>query len=81
MLDRKKVRLLRRMNDLTLAEMAEKLGYSTPSAVWRLERYEVDLPLSRLEQIAKVFGVQPEELLLPEPSTEPVTKPGTNTTI
>lgn len=51
---------------MTLAELAEKVGYKSTNAVWRVENGHVDLPVSKLEKFAKILGVSVEELLLCE---------------
>ena len=67
MLDFKKVRRLRRMQDLTQEQFAAMLGYSGHNSLHKLERGQVDLPLSRLEKVAAVLGVPVGDLIVPEP--------------
>ena len=65
-LNRKRMRQLRRFNDLTLAELAEKVGYRSSNSIWKLENSETDAPISKLERMAAIFGVDVQELLLDE---------------
>lgn len=53
-----KIRKVRELRSLTQEKVAEELGMTT-SGYSRIERGEVKLSLSRLEQIAGVLGVQP----------------------
>lgn len=57
-----KIRLFRKAKGLTLEEVAHQLGMST-NGYGDIERGETDIHLSRLEQIAKLFGMELSELM------------------
>ena len=61
-----KIRFLREAKKLRHEDMAERLGMSR-SAYSRLETGEVKLDVDRLQQIADVLDVPPEELLNDQP--------------
>lgn len=65
MLNYRKIRSLRRMQNLSQTEFAVAVGYRSLYSVSRLERGLCDISLSRLEQIASVLGVLVSELILP----------------
>lgn len=71
MLNHKRLRQLRRFNDLTMAELAEKIGYSSANSIWKLENAEIDVPLSKVERIAAIFEVEVQELLVDETKLAP----------
>ena len=56
-----KIHFLRQLKGWSQEEMADKLEMST-NGYAKIERGETDLPLSRLEQIAKVFEIELVEL-------------------
>lgn len=49
-------------NGWTQPELAERMGYNK-SSMLRIERGEVDLPQSRIEQFARVLGTTPGHLM------------------
>lgn len=57
-----KIRKLRELKGWTADDLADKLGMSA-GGLGKLERGESDIPFSRLEQVAKVFGMKVEELV------------------
>jgi transcriptional regulator with XRE-family HTH domain len=57
-----KIKKLRELKNYTQQHMAEELGL-TQSAYSKIEKGETELPYSRLEKIADVFGVKPEDLV------------------
>lgn len=57
-----KIRLFREARAWTQEQMAEKLGLS-PSGYAKLERGQTQLHLSRLQELADIFGIDPIELL------------------
>jgi len=57
-----KIRFMRQLKELSQDEMAEKLGLSL-NGYANIERGETDVQISRLEQIASIFGVDLLELL------------------
>lgn len=56
-----KIRWLRQLHGWSQEEMAAQIGLS-PNGYGSIERGETDVKLSRLEQIAKLFGVKPADL-------------------
>ncbi len=57
-----KIKHLRQAQGLSQEEIAEKLGM-TANGYGGIERGEVDIKLSRLEQLSELFGVELIELL------------------
>jgi len=57
-----KIKKLRELKNLTQTHMAEELGL-TQSAYSKLELGETEVPFSRLEKIAGVFGMKPEDVI------------------
>ena len=57
-----KIRLLRQVKGLTQEEVADKLNLSV-NGYGKIERGECDVNLTRLEQLAGVFGIEAIELL------------------
>ncbi len=58
-----KIKALRLFNDFTQEEMAEKLGYASVQGYAKIERGESDLTIGKLEEIAKVLGVNLQNLI------------------
>ena len=78
MLDHRKLRKYRRLAEMTMVELAEKAGYSSANSIWKIENLVVDVPLSRLEKIAMVFGIPVQDLLMEEPCVKTSGKADTN---
>src|SRR6185437_10301124 len=57
-----KIKKLRELKNLTQEHLATELGLSQ-SAYSKIETGEVDVPYSRLEQIAKVLELKPEDII------------------
>jgi len=57
-----KIKKLRELKNLTQEHLAIELGL-TQSAYSKIESGEVDVPYSRLEQIAKVLELRPEDII------------------
>ncbi len=57
----KKLKSIRKLRNLTQETVAEKLGISTYSYA-KIERGETDVKYSRLQQIAKIMGIELEDL-------------------
>ena len=66
MVNFKRIRQLRRMQDITQKELALRAGYSSQNSLYKLECGMTDLPISRLEKIADILGVPISELLIPD---------------
>ena len=48
---------------MSQTQLAELAGYTHRSSITKIEKGEVDLSLSKIEQFAKVLGKEPEELV------------------
>lgn len=57
------IRLFRLNAGLTQAELAQKAGYTDRSSIAKIERGVVDLPQTKIEQFAAIFGVSPGALM------------------
>lgn len=57
-----KIRMLRKVKQLSQQEMAEKLNLS-PTGYSKIERGERRIDITRLEKIAEIFGMELTELL------------------
>lgn len=57
-----KIKFYREKQGLTLTDLAKLVG-TTPQTIFKYERGVVtNIPLSRIEQLANVFGIPPETL-------------------
>ncbi len=56
-----KIKKVRELKNLTQEYLAEQVGMTT-SGYSRIERGEVKISLDRLQQVAQVLGVQPNDL-------------------
>lgn len=59
----KNIKKRRKELNLTQSELAEKSGYTSKSSIARIENGEIDLPLSKIKDIALALSVTPSELL------------------
>lgn len=59
-----KIQFIRTLKGWSQEDMAEKLAMSV-NGYAKIERGETDIPLSRLEQIAQVLGIELQELFNP----------------
>ena len=57
-----KIKKLRELKNLTQSHLADELGV-TQSAYSKIEQGETEVSYSRLEKIASVLGMKPEELI------------------
>jgi transcriptional regulator with XRE-family HTH domain len=57
-----KIKKLRELKNLTQSHLADELGL-TQSAYSKMEQGETEVSYSRLEKIASVLGMKPEELI------------------
>jgi len=58
----KKIKTLREIRNLTQSHLAKELGL-TQSAYSKIELGESELSFSKLETVAKVLGMKPEEII------------------
>lgn len=58
----KKIKTLREIRNLTQSHLAKELGL-TQSAYSKIELGEVELSFSKLETVARVLGMKPEEIV------------------
>lgn len=57
------IKTLREQKGMTQAELAEASGYADRSSIAKIEGGIVDLPRSKIETFAKIFGVSPSDLM------------------
>lgn len=57
------IKKFRNAAGMTQGELAERLGYTDRSSIAKIEKGIVDLPQSKIRQIADVFGVAPGILM------------------
>lgn len=57
------IKYYRKKIGLTQTDLALKMGYTDKSMISQIERGKVDLPLSKVEEFAKIFGVSPGTLM------------------
>lgn len=69
-----KVKYCRLARGWTQAELAERMGYGNKSTIARIENDLNDLPLSKVEKLAKVLGVSPSYLMGWTDNIEPTAK-------
>ena len=48
---------------LSQEELAQKIGYADKTMISRIENGKIDLPQSKIEEFAKIFGVTPGYLM------------------
>lgn len=65
MLNYRKIRSLRRMQNMSQSEFAVAVGFRSLCSISRLERGLCDISLSRLERIAAVLEIPVTDLILP----------------
>lgn len=58
-----RIKRLRQDRGWTQTALAEKMGYSDKAVISKIEHGEIDLPLSKVEAFANVFGVHPGDLM------------------
>lgn len=57
------IKTLRELKGMTQTELAHKCGYKDKSAIAKIERGVIDLPISKIELIATALEVSPNDLL------------------
>ncbi len=57
-----KIKKIRELKNLTQDYMASQLGL-TQSAYSKMESGEMDIPYTRVEDIARIFTIKPEEII------------------
>lgn len=57
-MERKELKLLRKLNKLTLEDVGRKLGVSK-ATVQRYESGEIDIPYERICQLSEIYNVEP----------------------
>lgn len=57
-----KIKMLRELKNLTQEHVAQELGLNQ-SAYSRLETGDIEISFSKLEKIAAIFGMKPEEVI------------------
>ena len=59
----KNIRKLRKQNSWSQEELATRMGYGDRSSIAKIEGGKVDLSQSKILDFARVFGVDPSELM------------------
>lgn len=57
------IKKLRKLKKWTQEELALRMGYSDRSTIAKIETGNVDIPQSKIIEFAKVFGVDPGDLM------------------
>ena len=57
------IRYYRKLNKWTQEDLASRMGYTDRSMIAKIESGKVDLSQSKIMEFAKVFGVDPGELM------------------
>lgn len=57
------IRRLRNEQGMTQVDLADAAGYTSPSMIAKIEKGVVDLPLTKVETFARIFGVSAGELM------------------
>ncbi len=55
---------------MSQAELARHMGYTDRSTIAKIEKGVIDIPQSKIEQFAAIFGVLPSELMGWDEETE-----------
>ena len=61
-----RIKQLRRQKNMTQAELAQLLGYTTDSTICHIEKGDHDLTQSKIKKFAEVLGVSPTWLITGE---------------
>ncbi len=67
----KRIQKKRKEQQLTQEELAHRCGYSTKTSISRIENGEINIPHSKIVEMANALNVSPNYLLNGEDSTEP----------
>lgn len=57
------IKKFRKLNSWSQEELALKVGYTDRSIIAKIENGKIDLPLSKIQQFANVFGISVTELM------------------
>ena len=63
-LNGKELRTLRSRNNMSQRQLADKVGFTGPSSIVRIEKGERAVDWEKLHQISGVFGVDPQSIIL-----------------
>jgi len=58
-----KIRTLREEKGLSQEELAQKMGYKSKTSIHKIEQDVTDLPLSKVNEFAKILGISPAYLM------------------
>lgn len=61
--DLDELRLRRKAIGMSISDMAERLGYKTPTGYWLIERGERKVSVDTLYTLSKIYGCTMEELI------------------
>lgn len=59
----KNIRKLRKLNHWSQEELSTRMGYTDRSSIAKIESGKVDLAQSKILEFARVFGVDPSDLM------------------
>lgn len=65
-----RIKTLRKSNGMSQDELAQKCGYTTRASISRIEKGEINIPHSKIVEMANALNVSPNYLLNGEDSTE-----------
>ena len=60
------IKIRRKMLGITQAELAQKVGYTSPSSIAKIETGEIDLSISKIEAIASALNIDLSSLFVPD---------------
>jgi transcriptional regulator with XRE-family HTH domain len=69
-----RIKKYRQERGWTQSDLAHKMGYSDKAVISKIEHGDIDLPLSKVEMLANIFGVHPGDLMGDVPVTVNVTE-------
>jgi transcriptional regulator with XRE-family HTH domain len=69
-----RIKKYRQERGWTQSDLARKMGYSDKAVISKIEHGDIDLPLSKVELLANIFGVHPGDLMGDVPVTVNVTE-------
>ena len=69
------IKKFRKREKMSQEELAKRTGYTDRSSIAKIERGAVDLPQSKIQQFADVFGVSASELMGWEDNNEKTATP------
>ena len=65
------IKVLRKRAGMTQAELAQRLGYTSPSTITKIELNQIELTQPKIKAIADLFGVSPSYLVFGDEESAP----------